>query len=115
MLKDEFLNQNGIMQELKDYLKSRIESSNKELKSGKNTSENIQAKEDLSNAYFMIDMINKYNINPKNISEIITIKTATDSSEIRLFDDCDTEDKKCWKELGNLRLSSGDIIIKFKF
>lgn len=45
---------------------------------------------------------------------IIQVETVIDSSEIRLLDDCDSENKAYWKEIDNLRLSRGDIIIKRK-
>lgn len=103
------------MQELKEYLKYRIENINEEIKLGKNKQENIQIKRELLNIDRLIDMMNKHNIHSNKILEIITIETATDSSEIRLFDDCDTENKEYWKEFDRVRLSSGDIIIKRKF
>lgn len=103
------------MQELKEYLKYRIENINEEIKSGKNKQENIQIKRELLNIDRLIDMMNKHNIRSNEILEIIKIETATNSSEIRLFDDCDTENKEYWKEFDRVRLSSGDIIIKRKF
>lgn len=103
------------MQELKEYLKNRIENINEEIKLGKNKQENIRIKRELLNIDRLIDMMNKHNIRSNKILEIITIETATDSSEIRLFDDCDTENKEYWKEFDKVRLSSGDIIIKRKF
>ena len=57
-------------------------------------------------------------------SEILTAKfyhideTITSSSEIRLMDDCDTEDMSLWIETtvegGSIRLQEGDLILKVK-
>lgn len=45
-------------------------------------------------------------------------KTVTGSSEIRLMDDCDTEDMSLWIETtvegGSIRLQEGDLILKVK-
>lgn len=45
-------------------------------------------------------------------------KTITSSSEIRLMDDCDTEDMSLWIETtvegGSIRLREGDLILKVK-
>lgn len=102
------------MEELKDYLKSRIENIEKEIKTGKDKFKNIKKKEELLNVIFLIDKLRQHNIHSKNIVELTKIETATDSSEIRLLDDCDTENKEYWKEIDNFRLSRGDIIIKCK-
>lgn len=57
-------------------------------------------------------------------SEILNAKfyrideTITSSSEIRLMDDCDTEDMSLWIETtvegGRIRLQEGDLILKVK-
>ena len=57
-------------------------------------------------------------------SEILNAKfyrideTITSSSEIRLMDDCDTEDMSLWIETtvegGSIRLQEGDLILKVK-
>lgn len=56
--------------------------------------------------------------------EILTAKfyhineTITSSSEIRLMDDCDTEDVSLWIETtvegGSIRLQEGDLTLKVK-
>ncbi|MBF0715800.1 hypothetical protein [Gemelliphila palaticanis] len=81
------------MEELKYYLKSRIENIEKEIKTGKDKFKNIKKKEELLNVIFLIDLMDKHNINSKNILEVIQVETVTDSSQIRLFDDCDTENQ----------------------
>lgn len=73
------------MEELKHYLKSRIENIEKEIKIGKDKFKNIKKKQDL---------IDKDNINSKNIIEVTQIETLSTSSKIRLFDDCDIEKKR---------------------
>lgn len=102
------------MEEVKKYLKTRIENIEEKIKLEKNKFENIKKKEEILNVFFLIDLIDKYNISSKNILELIRVETATDSSQIRLFDDCDTENKIYWKEIDKFRLSRGDIIIKSK-
>lgn len=103
------------MQELKNYLSARIEHIEKEIRLEKNKAENIKTKETLLSVLFLINLMEKYDINSKSLLEIITVETATDSSQVRLFDDCDTENQEYWKILDKVRLSRGDIIIKRKF
>jgi hypothetical protein len=89
-----------------------------ELKEGKN--ELLKFKLDIDRAIKCIEFCSKQNLfsNSKEKYEVIELPLPLTGlfSEYRVVDDCETEDRKYWRELEvkdeKLVLSPGDIIIK---
>ena len=98
-----------------DLLRQEVSAVTKQLSqplSSEQKAQLIQAKEDLANVIYLLTLCQDLGLTRKSMASAHRLPlTATDSSEYRLMDDCDTEDRNWWQELPGHRLQTDDVII----
>ncbi|MDN3693593.1 hypothetical protein QWZ06_15505 [Chryseobacterium tructae] len=107
------------MMTAKEFIANEIEKLNDLISNEAHTESTIQLKKELSEAVYVLDIFDRYQISKKTIDMILELPDShTGYSDYRIINDCESDDVKQWVELNinneNIRLSDGDLIIKKK-
>ena len=75
----------------------------------------VSYKKELEQLLFLKKLLDTYHLEPKDIEKVIVLPAPSMAfADFRIVDDVETDEREYWKELENLSLNEGDILIKKK-
>ena len=75
----------------------------------------VSYKKELEQLLFLKKLLDTYHLEPKDIEKVIVLPALSMAfADFRIVDDVETDEREYWKELENLSLNEGDIVIKKK-
>ena len=75
----------------------------------------VSYKKELEQLLFLKKLSDTYHLEPKDIEKVIVLPAPSMAfADFWIVDDVETDEREYWKELENLSLNEGDIVIKKK-